>query len=87
MYVYSPSGIAGPLRPNHCPGYGYVNNWRIADLWDHHQLYDVLSGGARFLEPGLACMNKDRESHRSYTVPIWFAMGNEDLKALHSRFL
>lgn len=64
MSVYSSSGIPGPLRSDRCSGYGYVDNWRTADLRNHHKLHNVLPGGAGFLEPGLACMNKERASHR-----------------------
>lgn len=63
MIVYSSSGFACPQRPDRCPGYGYVNSWGVVDLWDYHKLYNVFSGGARFLDFDLACMIDKRAAH------------------------
>ncbi len=60
MNVYSSSGIAGSLRPDRCPGYGYVDSRRTADLRDYHKLHNVFPGGARLLESGIACIDKER---------------------------
>ena len=71
--VYSSSGIVGSLRPDRSPGYGYVDSRRIAYLWDYHKLHDVLSGGARLLKPGTACIDKERALHRYYkrALCVW----------------
>ena len=60
MNVYSSSGIAGSLRPDCCPGYGYVDRRRTSDLRDYYKLYNVFPGGARLLESGIACIDKER---------------------------
>lgn len=45
----SSASVVGALRSHPGAGDGDVYNWGIADIWDNHQLYDVLPGGAGFL--------------------------------------
>lgn len=45
----SSTSFTSALRSHPGAGDGDVYNWGIADIWDNHQLYHVLPGGAGFL--------------------------------------
>ena len=49
--IYSFTGTICALRADSDTCDGHVDLRRTVDLWDHHKLYDVLSGRAGLLKP------------------------------------
>lgn len=67
--AFSSPSSTGTQRPHRDPGHDHVNSRRFTDIWDHHKLHNVLSGGARFLMDQTRCSVGVRQALFGGNIP------------------